>query len=69
MNAESCGLIALVACSVESLPADVLTEDEYAAKGSRYDNQVAVFGHTIQVRNGCLCSLRTESPGFFCCDR
>jgi hypothetical protein len=37
-------------CSIESLPKEILPEEEYAAKGSRYDHQVAVFGRAIQVR-------------------
>jgi ubiquitin-activating enzyme E1 len=37
-------------CSVESLPAQVLPEEEYKSTGSRYDHQVAVFGRAVQAR-------------------
>ena len=37
-------------CSIESLPAEVLPEAEYAATGSRYDGQVAVFGRALQAQ-------------------
>ena len=37
-------------CSVESLPDELLPEAEYAATGSRYDHQVAVFGRAVQAR-------------------
>ena len=37
-------------CSIESLPSEVLPEAEYAATGSRYDGQVAVFGRALQAQ-------------------
>jgi ubiquitin-activating enzyme E1 len=40
----------LFACSVESLPDEILPEEEYAATGSRYDNQIAVFGREVQAK-------------------
>ena len=38
------------ACSIESLPKEILPEAEYAATGSRYDGQVAVFGRALQAK-------------------
>jgi ubiquitin-activating enzyme E1 len=48
----ACKLITrlLFACSVESLPDEILPEEEYAATGSRYDNQIAVFGREVQAK-------------------
>lgn len=41
-------------CSVESLPEEILSEEEYAPAGCRYDHQIAVFGRTLQARLGAL---------------